>query len=176
MSIALQVLIGIAVLLLGRRLYWLFVGAAGFALGLSLAGRFLHGQPAWVMLVVPLAAGLVGILLALFLRKLAIALSGFAAGGYVAMSVAGLLAAPPVWLVVLAFVLGGIVGAALTTVLFDWSLIVLSSLTGAGLIAQVMPLRPPLVLLLFTILVAVGIVAQAGMVRRKGRGGAKARR
>lgn len=173
MSTVLQVVIGIAMLLLGRRLYWLFVGGAGFALGMSLATRFLQGQPESVVLVIALAAGLVGVLLALFLRKLAIALSGFAAGGYVAMSIAGLLPAPPVWLIVLSFVLGGIVGALLTTALFDWALIVLSSLTGAALIAQVIPLRPSLVLLAFAILLAVGIVVQAGVARRMGRRSAK---
>ena len=175
MSTATQVLIGVAVLFLGRRLYWLFVGGAGFALGMSLAARFFQGQPPSVVLVIALAAGVVGVLVALFAKKLAIALSGFAAGGYVALSVAGLMTTPPVWLVVLSFVVGGIVGALLTTVLFDWALIVLSSLTGAGLITQVIPLRAPLVLLLFVVLVAVGIVAQAGLARRGRRGPAKAR-
>ncbi|HXV44298.1 MAG TPA: hypothetical protein VEC96_14645 [Anaerolineae bacterium] len=31
-----SVLVGIAVLVAGRRLFWLFVGAVGFAIGLSL--------------------------------------------------------------------------------------------------------------------------------------------
>jgi hypothetical protein len=165
----LRVVIGSAVLLGGRKLYWLFVGAAGFALGISLTSRLMQGQPTWVMILIALAAGLAGTLLALFLQRLAIGVAGFISGGYLAASVLNALAEDTSmsvgnWLIVFA---GGIVGAILVGVLFDWALIVLSSLTGAGLIVQSFDLRPLLALLLFAVLLAAGIVFQIRWMGRE---------
>ncbi len=72
-------LVGLAVLLLGRRLFWLFVGAAGFAVGLHVAPMVLNG-PEWLMVVAALVLGILGAVLAIFFQWLAIGLAGFAAG------------------------------------------------------------------------------------------------
>ena len=162
-----KLLIGAAVLILGRKLYWLFVGAVGFLIGIALAPRFLAAQPDWVILVVALAAGLLGALLTLFLQQLAIGLAGFVGGGYVTiylLSALGLDAGSFNWV---AFLLGGIVGLVLIIGLFDWALIILSSLTGAALIVQTVPLRPLIAAILFVALAAVGIAIQAEWMRRE---------
>jgi hypothetical protein len=39
------ILVGIVVLIAGRRLFWLFVGVVGFVAGLSLAFQLLADQP-----------------------------------------------------------------------------------------------------------------------------------
>jgi hypothetical protein len=78
-----RIVVGIALLTLGRKLFWLFVGVAGFVLGFGLATQFLRGQPDWIVLVIALVAGLVGVLLALFLQRLAVGVAGFIAGGYI---------------------------------------------------------------------------------------------
>jgi hypothetical protein len=67
------VLVGVAVLLLGRRLFWLFVGAIGFVFGAQIAAQFTH-QPASspVVLLVAIAFGIIGALLAIMLQKIAI--------------------------------------------------------------------------------------------------------
>ena len=82
----LTILAGLALLTLGRRLFWLFVGLVGFAVGVALAAQFVQG-PEWQVLVIALAAGLVGILFALVLQQAALALAGFIAGAYVVMAV-----------------------------------------------------------------------------------------
>ncbi len=136
MLLASRILIGILLLLLGRRLYWLFVAAVGFLTGLELAPRLLPPQSETMVMIVALALALVGALIAVVATKLVVGIVGFAAGGAIAAlllpSVNLAIAEPVIQLGVC--VVAGIIGAVLLLVLFDWALIVLSSLAGATLI------------------------------------------
>src|SRR5437588_12484980 len=76
-----SVIIGVAILLFGRKLFWLFVAALGFAVGLEIPAYFMREPPQWMTLLVALGAGVIGALLAILLQKLAIAIAGFIAGG-----------------------------------------------------------------------------------------------
>ena len=58
------VLAGIALLVLGRKLFWLFVGVVGFVAGAALATQLFEIQPDWLVIVFALGAGLLGALLA----------------------------------------------------------------------------------------------------------------
>ncbi len=169
MDLVVGALIGIALLFLGRELYWLFVGGIGFALGTSLVAAVFGDQPSWLLVLVGLSAGLGGALMALTLQKLAVGIAGFAAGGYVLASLASALAGEPEWVAWLSFLVGGIAGAILVKVLFEWALIVLSSLSGAILVVRLLPLRPVLAPLLFVVLAGLGIVFQMRRRRRKRR-------
>jgi hypothetical protein len=162
----LRFLAGISVLTLGRRLYWLFVGVAGFALGVALASRFLGGQPNWVILVIALAAGILGALLAVFVQQLAIAVAGFIAGGYVAIYLVNMIGGGPGRFTWVPFVIGGVIGVVLVAILFDWALIVLSSLIGANLIVEATNFRRLIEAPLFVVLLAVGIGIQAYWMHR----------
>jgi len=133
-------LIGILLLTLGRRLFWLFVGCVGFVAGLQMAQMYLGFQPAWVAWAVALGFGLIGALLAVFFQTLAIGIGGFAAGITITahfMVVMGFTAAPMISLI------GGIIRAVLLYVLFDWALIGLSSAAGSTLIVQALDWNPP---------------------------------
>jgi hypothetical protein len=162
----LSILAGLALLTLGRRLFWLFVGLVGFAAGIVLATQFVQG-PDWEVLVIALAAGLVGVLFALVLQQAAVALAGFLAGGYVVMSVLNGFGWDPAgsrWVGYWAFIIvGGIAGAALVLALFEWALIILSSLTGAILIVQTIHPGALLAAILTGVLFIVGVVIQAGL-------------
>lgn len=163
-----RILVGVALLILGRRLFWLFVGLVGFVAGITLATQFLSGQPDWLVLVIALVAGLLGVLLALFLQQLAVGVAGFVAGGYIIVNLLSMLMAETdqllYWLI---FLIGGIIGAVLVILLFDWALIVLSSLTGATLIVQAAGLNPTLTLVLFVVLLVVGFVIQASSMTER---------
>jgi hypothetical protein len=161
-----EVLVGASMLLLGRELYWLFVGGAGFVLGTGLVAQFLHGQPVWLTIVVALSVGLLGALLALFVQRLALAVAGFASGGYVVASLVSVLGMEAGWVYWLAFLLGGLLGALLVSTVFDWALLVLSSLAGAALIVQAVQLGPVPATLVFLVLAALGIVIQTRMMWR----------
>jgi hypothetical protein len=136
--------VGAALLLFGRRLFWLLVTAVGFLAGFALSQRILSPAEPWVVLLVGVAAGLVGILLMVFVQKLAVAVAAFLVGGYAALWLAthtDLVVGSPLsasdaatpWIV---FLVGGAVAALLGQFFFRVALIVASSLAGAFLIVQ----------------------------------------
>lgn len=160
-------LIGLAVLLFGRKLFWLFVAVAGFVLGVVVAPLLLPGQPDWLILLVALGLGIVGAILAIVVQQVAVAVAGFIFGGYglvAVLTALGVSISPWEWVV---YVVGGIIGAVLVLYLFDPALIWLSSLAGAVLISDVVKLSPPFDLILFVVLVIVGIAVQTGLSRRE---------
>ncbi len=169
--VLLQTILGLALLALGRKLFWLLVGAVGFVAGLSLAGQLLRNYPEWLSLVVALAIGVAGGLLAIFLEQMAMGAVGFFGGGYLAMSAAAALhiSVPPQF-ELLPFLLGGVLGVILVSLIVDWALILISSLMGAYLVHSVLVsqnlVSGTLSLIAFIGLVVAGIALQSpGMLR-----------
>lgn len=159
-------LIGVVILLFGRKLFWLCVAAVGFAAGVEIAPHLVQQPSPVLALTVALILGLLGALLALFLQKIAIAVLGFLAGGKLAGAIAAAFFVQYAQHSAIIFVIGGIIGAILLLVLFDWALIVVSSLIGAHLIQSAIVLPPSGSTILFIGLVVVGIIAQASWLRR----------
>src|SRR5881275_1864957 len=127
-------LIGAVILFFGRKLLWLCVAAIGFAAGVELAPHLVQDPSALLSLTIALLLGIIGALLALFLQKIAIAVLGFLAGGKLAVAIAGAFFVQSAQYYGLTFIIGGVVGALLLLILFDWALIFLSSAVGAHLI------------------------------------------
>jgi hypothetical protein len=156
-------LAGVVLLLFGRRLFWLFVGVIGFMAGwhLALAG-WSHG-PAGGRLLLALFAGLLGVVLALLVQKLAVALAGFFVGAYLLASLLGwqLQGLRPGQQLVL--LVAGVLAAILALLLFDFALILYSAIAGAALIVDNVHLRlgSTARLLLLVVLAAVGAAVQA---------------
>jgi hypothetical protein len=160
----LNILVGAALLLLGRRLFWLFVAGVGFVVGTLLATEWLGGKNDAVAMIVALGIGVIGAVVSVFLQRLVVAVAGFLAGGYLLYTLAlGLKYESGVWI---AFLVGGVVGAILVLALFDWALILLSSLIGATVIAQNLTLDQTMAGLLFIALVVFGVMVQAKQLRR----------
>jgi hypothetical protein len=158
--------VGVIVLLFGRKLFWLCVAAIGFAAGVELAPQFVHEPSALLALTFAVVLGFVGALLALFLQKLAIALAGFLAGGKFAVALMAAFFVHLSQTYWLTFLIGGVIGAVLLLMLFDWALIVISSLLGAYLISGVVSLPAAGSVLLFAGLVVCGVLVQAASLRR----------
>lgn len=159
------IIAGLVLLFLGRKLFWIFVGIIGFLAGMQWGARFAQGQPETVILLIALGIGLLGALLAILLQRVAVAIAGGLAGGMLAMRFAALLgitAEPAVWI---AFAVGAILAALLVSFLFDWALIVLSSLTGAAVLARALPLGSSVELVVLVVLAIIGIVVQARLLR-----------
>lgn len=155
------VLIGALLLLFGRKLFWLFVGGVGFVVGFQIATDAMHNQPEWVILLVALGAGLLGIILSIFLQRVVVGIAGFFAGGYFLSSLfITLIHANQQIVQWVAFIVGGIAGALLTIWLLDPALIILSSLAGATAVSQNVPLKPGAKGILFLVLLVVGIIIQ----------------
>jgi hypothetical protein len=160
-----RILVGIALLILGRKLFWLFVAAAGFIAGFNIATRFFSGLNEWTALAIAVVAALIGAVLAIFVQKIAIAIAGFLMGGFFTFELLrGLAAVPEPWSWV-AYLVGGVIAAILVVALFDWALIILSSVAGALLITQGLTISPSMSPLLTLGLVIVGIIIQAALMR-----------
>ena len=162
----LRILVGIGLLIMGRRLFWLFVGLIGFVWGIHLASHFFLGQPEWMIIAVALMAGVLGALLALMLQWLAVGLAGFLAGAYIVVSLLHITGwgTRMGWL---PFLIGGVIGSILIMVLFDWALIILSSLAGAGFITGTFRIDHWVKTLLFIVLLIAGIVVQSGLMKAR---------
>jgi uncharacterized protein DUF4203 len=159
-------LIGVVILLFGRKLFWLCVAAVGFAAGVEIAPHLVHEPSPLLALTVALVLGLIGALLALFLQKIAIAVLGFLAGGKLAGAIAAAFFVHYAQNSTFIFLVGGVVGAILLLMLFDWALIVVSSLIGAHLIQSTIVLPPSGATIVFIGLTILGIVVQAASLRR----------
>ncbi len=154
---------GAALLILGRKLFWLFVGVVGFLFGLTIVPQVLPGQSQTVILTVALVIGFLGGLLAVAVQKLAVGLAGFLAGAYLAnyfFHLSSLNLGSLMWL---AIGIGGILGAILAGSMFDWALILLTSASGAVIISDNIHVPQPLALVVLIALFVVGVIIQGNL-------------
>jgi hypothetical protein len=159
-------LIGLVVLFFGRKLFWLCVAAVGFLAGIELAPHLVNEPSPLLLLAVALVLGLLGALLAFLLQKFAVAIVGFLAGGKLAGAIAAAFFVHHAEYSTIVFVIGGILGAILILVVFDWALIVVSSLIGAHLIQSAIVLPPSGSTIVFLGLAVIGMLVQAASFRR----------
>lgn len=167
-----RLLVGVLLLTLGRRLFWLFVGAVGFVLGTQFAERFMQGQPDATTVLFALVCGVVFAVLAMFLKKAALGIAGFFAGGYLLWRLSmfngwdGALSLSP-WIF---FFIGGVIGSALINTFFTWALVALSAAGGAALVCETLDRSlhpgPQTAAILFTALTVAGALFQLGVLRR----------
>lgn len=162
-----QIAVGGLLLLLGRRLFWFFVAGVGFIAGMMLADLLLAEEAFWLQIAVAIGLGLAGAVFAYFLQKLAIGLAGFLAGAFIGFQVFETVGNLEGWLGLVFVFGGGVLGAVLLLVLFDWALILLSSILGAHLVVEGLVLEPRHHWILFAALCLGGIVMQAMLFLRK---------
>jgi hypothetical protein len=170
MSGGLEIVFGVVLLTLGRKLFWLFVAGVGFAVGMFATSLLLPDQPEWVTIAVAVALAVLGVVVALTMQKIAIGLVGFVAGGWITLWLLRALALDLGALQWLIFIAGGILGALLLATLFDWGLILLSSLVGANLLVSgaggLIGLPENLLPIIFLVVFGLGVIIQARMLKR----------
>jgi len=163
----LDVVLGGALVLVGRKLFWLFVGVIGFAIGIQVATRFFHGSELMTV-VAGLVLGIIFAILAIFLESIAIAIVGFLGGGYILLSISALFGLDKGVMAWIAFIIGGIIGLVLISFLFDWALIIISSLAGASMVVSGFNIATGIGSLVFLVLLIAGILIQASELRKNG--------
>ncbi|MEM8964673.1 MAG: hypothetical protein AAGD38_24525 [Acidobacteriota bacterium] len=168
-------LIGGVLLLFGRQIYWLALGAVGFVVGLHVVRQVVTtATEPWVVPVLALIVGVIGALFAVFAQKLAVRLAGFLLGAGAGVTIVQQLGTATDSALLLAAVIGAVVGILLSGVLFDAALTIISAAIGAilllnGLDAAGVALDAPLPLIAAIVLTAIGIGIQS-------RGGSSSRR
>lgn len=163
--------LGLALLTLGRRLYWLFVAGAGFVLGYYAARQILQIQNDWLALGIGVAVGLFGASLVTTLQKGVLTVAGFlaGAGGTLALSNLLKLDLGPYWWVICLVV--GALGVLLLQAAFEVALVLLSSYAGATLvmnnIGNFINIDSSLMFIVFLALVIIGVIIQATVLKPK---------
>lgn len=153
------IVLGVLLLFLGRKIFWLFAGAVAFIFALTFIPKYATIQQP-TLFYIAVAIGVIAATAGVFLQKIVLRGAGFIAGGYVLFGLwENFLPSQslPWWL---PFVIGGVLGALLLSFLFDWAMIILSSLTGAFLIVQALALEKNVQLVLLIALAILGIVVQ----------------
>ncbi len=159
---------GAVTLLFGRKLYWLFVGLGGFLLGLIITTTALAS---WNTIITLLIAAVVGVAfgaLAIVARRPLAAMGSFAGIYFLVATLCGALGIPSPWSIILGLI-GGVIAAVAVFILFDWGLIINSSLSGAGaVLAGLTALLPALnawggwpATVMLAVLAAAGVLFQA---------------
>ena len=166
----LNFILGVILLVSGRKLYWFFTAVAGMLGGIYLSGVVLDAPSQGWQIAFAVIGAILGAILAVALQKLAIALAGFLAGGYGAIflwQALGLADGKIEWV---PFIIGGILGTVLVAIAFEYGLIALSAWAGATLISQQLDIGGWVGVAAFIGLLIAGVIIQAvGLVaeRRK---------
>ncbi len=161
-----RIALGAALAALGRRIFWLFVAGIGFIVGLQLSNGLLPDAPQGLNLIIAVFAGVVGAAVAVLLQRLGIGLAGFLGGAFVAFGLLDLFSVEVgswVWIV---YVVGGVLGAVLMSLVFEWALIVLSAIAGGVLITRALPLHQPWSGVVFLLILVAGIAFQGRALER----------
>jgi hypothetical protein len=165
----LAVVAGLLLLLFGRRLYWLLAGVVGFVVVFTLSGRLLPEVAEETMLWASLLCGVAGAVLAVVAHRFLLSVVGGLGGVLIALwQVQQLGVERGVgWLV--AAIVGGVLGAWLLSRLFEVALAVLSSLLGAQLLVDRLPVPSEWLLVAYLGLAAFGFFFQLLRSRRRRR-------
>jgi hypothetical protein len=170
MPALIEMVLGSVLLVLGRKLFWLFVAGVGFAAGMFVTPLLLPDAPQGVAIAVAVALAVLGAVLAITMQKIAIGLVGFIAGGLIALWLLRVLALDLGTIQWLVFIAGGLLGALLLATLFEWGLILLSSLVGANLLLSgaggLTGLPENLLPIIFLLVFGLGVIIQTRMMKR----------
>ena len=129
------VVLGLISLFLGRRFFWLFIGLAGFALGLALSQGLVSGANDALRPLLVLGLAILFGLLAIVARRVMTTPAGAIVLALLAYTLTNGL---PAWMQVTATLLGALIGGALAGWLLDWGLIAGSALLGSLIVSSVL--------------------------------------
>jgi hypothetical protein len=153
-----EVLIGAALLTLGRKLFWVFAGGVGFAVAVWLMHTYFPEQPQHIVLIAGALGAVAGVLITKFVKAVAVGVGGFLGGGVIGIGLARMIGpSVPEWI---AFVVMGVIGVVLLNLAFETALVVISSVAGAMLIARNLPLSEALHFAAVVVLAVAGIAIQ----------------
>ena len=163
------IILGFIELLLGRKLFWIFVAIGGFLVGWVLVPDIVPDMATWLRIVIGLVAGVIFALLSIPFTRVMVAIAGFFVIGGVLVTVLRIFgldiasSSTGYWV---AFVIGGLIGAMLLFLALDWALITLTSLAGAGSVSGgIVNLAPDQPVwaqaVVFVVLAVLGIAVQA---------------
>lgn len=134
--------IGFISLTTGRQLHWLYAGGITFLSVFFLVPSLFGTNPDTNLFFTALVAGIIVGVLASMLGSIVTTISLFLAGAYLLVTLPEVLGWVSTWTNVTLIASAGLVAILMALVWYDFTLILLSSLTGAGLVVQTLNLNP----------------------------------
>ncbi len=157
------VIVGIVLLLFGRKMFWFLIAALGFYAGIVLSREMLHLGNDWHAILIGALCGIAGVFLVTAVQKIAVGLFGFFAGAFLVTTFALSYHMELHWWWI---VIGGILGAVIVGKLFQIALILLSSLLGSYAVLREISTTPdPFQSPLFYVLALIGLAVQFSMYK-----------
>jgi hypothetical protein len=152
--------IGFMMLIAGRPVYPVFVGSISFLVGTYLANQITVFPPEWNSFFVPLLFAILGIGSTMAFKRWAARVAGFIAGGIMIMNLPNAFGTGGYWTSPYIFAVAGIISVVLLFFIFDFALIVLSSLMAVTLILSYMRVGSLDQGAMFLILAIFGMIVQ----------------
>jgi hypothetical protein len=153
--------IGFAMLVMGRQIFWIFIAGLGFALGLLFGENLISGQSQYVIFFVSSLIAIVGALLAYTLQRFAAGIGGFFTGWYLAYILIDYFDIGLGYeFNIIAPIVLGIISGALIMKYFDWGVIIASSIAGSAIVVSGMRLTRNTELFLMIMMAIIGMVIQ----------------
>lgn len=156
----LNISIGFITLTTGRQLYWIYAGGIAFITTLLAAPMYFNLPLDNNTLIISIGVGIIVGLLAALLGRVVATLALFLAGGYLLITVPGILGWKTGDISLLLIIIAGVVAVILALTWFDFSFILLSSLTGASLIIQTINLSRFNTIVAYFGMVIFGMITQ----------------
>lgn len=153
------VLIGVILLILGRKYTWSFTAGLVFYLFMLVTAKGLFDFPDLLILMIGIVLAVAGGLLAAVLHRVTVPITGFLAGGYLLTLLAGVYKWFPAqtWM---PFAAGGLLGLVLIAAATDWTLTVMSSVMGAVMIVRGSTIGSSWLVVVFLGIALAGVVIQ----------------
>jgi hypothetical protein len=157
------IIMGIILLLFGRKLFWFFVAVIGFYLGLVFATNYFNAESNWHGIIIAICCGAAGVVILYLLQKIALSIFGFFAGVLITFHLTEYLHLPFHWWSIL---LGGILGMIIMASLFQLAVILFSSFFGSYMIMLELPSGFTAKTTIFVILALIGSLVQYSMMKK----------
>jgi hypothetical protein len=152
--------IGFMMLIAGRPIYSVFVGSIGFLVGTYLADLITVLPPEWNSFFIPMLFAIIGVALTQAFKRWAAGVAGFIAGGMMIINLPNAFGSGGYWTSPYLFAAAGIVSVILLFFIYDFALIVLSSLMAVTLILSYMKVGNLDQGAMFLILAIFGMITQ----------------
>ncbi len=157
-----RVVIAGILLFLGRELNFLFAAGMAVLIGFRLTPLLPPHWPGYYDYIFIGLLGLIAAVIAIINERVGYFLSGFLAGGYIAIEyyAPGVLTVP-----LFPFLLGGVVGSLILGIFTEWAMIIVSCLMGAYYVTTFFALPATAEILVGSGLFIIGALTQAILMR-----------
>jgi uncharacterized membrane protein len=152
--------IGFMMLIAGRPVYSVFVGSISFLVGTYLTSQIKVFPPEWNSFFIPLLFAIIGVVLTQVFKRWTARVAGFIAGGIMIINLPNVFGSASYWTSPYLFAAAGIISVILLFFIYDFALIVLSSLMAVTLILSYIRVGNLDQGAMFLILAIFGIITQ----------------